>query len=172
MEGVFGEANNHTGYDFNRMARIFSSYDDGFKLVMAAKYGEYMTRTSGVVTVEGMNIQDGIAMAMGVPLAAQNSIWDTLDFEKKNKEANEAIVKEIQELSRVASRKVRDGDWEAHKEIMEDIGILMKGLPNHMKVRARSAIGDGPNSLVDSLADKLLKQGKIDLAERVRKENE
>jgi hypothetical protein len=171
ISGLLDPNYNMTGYDFNKFARIISSYDDGFKYWAAKNYGDYWTRTTGTVTMNNLNAVDGIVQALGLPLAASDQIWADIGNESSRKEQTEKVYKLVVEQARVAARMYESGRREEGHDVMATINFAIMGLnSNRERDTARQRIlrqGDLP----DVLATQVLRNGNIDLANRMKELN-
>ncbi len=168
IDGLFSQSYDATAYDLNRFARIVGSYDDAYKLWAAATYGEYWTRNTGTVTMNDLNVTDGLLQAMGVPLAGQDQLWATINFESKRKEHYEKTLSTIEELSRLAARKFGDRDDEAGAAVMDDIQFLLQGLPASQREEALRRLRRNQD-LPDVIEQRLIRDGRADIAERLRR---
>lgn len=86
--------------------RSIKSVNLAHNAYIALRYGEYQTR-SGSTLSDQISTQEGIALALGLPLAEINSAWRNIDLLKKDANLHKDLAKKVSGLWQDLATEVR-----------------------------------------------------------------
>jgi len=169
MKNVAGGQFDQSVYDWNRFARNVSSYNKGYILFMAKRYGQMVSRKTEAPTMTDMSAVDTLLATMGIPLAEQDLLWTSVTNLQEEQKQLKKHIKEIVRLDNIVSRSLlaEEVDYDHIGSLMEDMGAMLEVLQPHERKKALDSLrfnGKIPQSVIRNL----IKNGHPEIASKLQ----
>lgn len=162
---------NHLEYDWNRLARIATSYNRGYNFWVAQKYGVYLSRKQESQVLTDLNDVDAFLLGAGIPLREQQELWGTLEIMQNEDKHLESHFKEMQRLANIIDRELQDGNRDEALAFIDDLGAMMAILDGPQKQKALRRLRLN-SPLPETIVRQTITRGKPDIAFRLQELSE
>lgn len=153
--------------DLESAARVVSSFNNIHKMIFALKTGEYRSQKTGALIVDDINVTEAILLAMGVPLAKINDVYNMTITAQNLRSYERTVQNKVAKIMSSAAEDLENGDMESYDRKLRDAGMLLNTVP---LIRRRQILQDvmrsRANSLEQTLIRRFIMEGRNEIAER------
>ena len=158
-----GEGFDHLAYDWNRLARNVTGYNRAHTAYTLAKYDAYYSRKTEQAQAEGLPTPEKLAVAMGIPLKDQHTLWAEVGNIMLDDKGLERDLKEIKRLETIGLRLLEQGDNDGAADIFADMGAVLATMTPSQRTKAMQRLRQHM-TIHESITRRLMQDGKIDIA--------